>query len=278
VRSSLAIAAALLREAASRKWLLGLAAAITLVLAVLGFALKMEVVDGALAATRLFGELLSSDVRSADVALRPVYQAVSYVIFYGGLAAGILGCADFGPSLLSPGRIEHLLALPVRRWELLTGTFLGVLALATLAALYGAAGFTVLFSVKTHTFTLRPLVSALLAAATFTSLYGAMLVSALFVRSAALSAGVGGVLFVAGIVAGYRGELAPMFESGLARHAFEGVTLLLPRVSALADQAARIAGSEPVEPLALARLVAGLVVFGLATLALGIFRFDRQDF
>ena len=278
MRNALSIAMALLREAASRKWFLGMAAAISLALVTLGFALRMEVVDGALAATRLFGDLISHDVQSADVALRPVYQAGSYVIFYGGLAFGILSCADFGPSLLSPGRIEHLLALPVRRWELLFGTFLGVLALSSLGALFGAAGFTVLFSVKTHTFTMRPLVAALLASATFTSLYGAMLVSALFVRSAALSAAVGGGLFAAGIVAGYRNELSPMFESGLARGAFEAVTLLLPRVSTLADQAARIAGSEPVDPFALTRLVGGLVLFGLATLAAGIYRFERQDY
>lgn len=278
MRNVLAIAAALLREAASRKWFLGMAVAISLTLVGLGFTLKMEVVDGALAATRLFGDLLTNDVQSADVALRPIYKAVSYVIFYGGLAFGVLACADFGPSLLSPGRIEHLLALPVRRWELLFGTFLGVLALSTIGALFGATGFTILFSVKTHTFTLRPIVAALLASATFTALYGGMLVSALFVRSAALSAAVGGGLFVAGIVAGHRATLAPMFESGLARGAFEAVTLLLPRVSTLADQSARIAGSEPVEPVALVRLVAGLIVFGLATLAAGIYRFDRQDY
>lgn len=278
MRNALAIAAALLREAASRKWFLGMALVIALALVTLGFTLKMEVVDGALAATRLFGDLLSSDVRSAEVALRPIYKAVSYVIFYGGLAFGVVSCADFGPSLLSPGRIEHLLALPVRRWELLLGTFLGVLALSTIGALFGATGFTLLFSVKTQTFTLRPIVAALLASATFTALYGGMLVSALFVRSASLSAAVGGGLFAAGIIAGYRAELAPMFESGLARGAFEAVTLLLPRVSTLADQAARIAGSEPVDPVALARLVAGLVVFGLATLAAGIYRFDRQDY
>ena len=108
-----------------------------LVLLFLGLALRLEVVDGALAATRLFGAALDTDVRSVDVALRPVFQAAAYAIFYGGLAFGVLACADFGPSLLAPGRIEHLLALPVRRPELIGGTFLGVLLLASCGALYG---------------------------------------------------------------------------------------------------------------------------------------------
>ena len=92
--------------------------------------LRLEVVDGALAATRLFGQPLVHDIQSADVALRPVFLAASQLVFWGGLAFGVLSCADFAPALLSPGRIEHLLSLPVRRWELLAGTFLGVLVLA----------------------------------------------------------------------------------------------------------------------------------------------------
>ena len=106
----------------------------------MGLSLRMEVVDGALAATRLFGKLVHHDIQSADVALRPVFKVASYLLYYGGLAFGILACADFGPSLFSPGRIEHLPALPVRRWQLLVGTYLGVLALSLLGALYGAGG------------------------------------------------------------------------------------------------------------------------------------------
>src|SRR5262249_41105822 len=135
-----AVALDLLREAASRRWFLALGGAITLLLAVLGLALQIEVVDGALAATRLFGEVMRTDIQSVDVALRPVFRAAAYVVCYGGLAFGVLACADFAPSLLAPGRIEHLLSLPVRRWELCAGTFLGVMALAVGGAVYGAGG------------------------------------------------------------------------------------------------------------------------------------------
>lgn len=276
--ATLRVAADLLREAASRRWFLALGGAITLVLFGLGGALKMEVVDGALAATKLFGFLLDHDIQAADVALRPVFQATAYLVFYGGLAFGILACADFGPSLLSPGRIEHLLSLPVRRWELLLGTFLGVLALASFGALYGAGGVTVILSVKTSTFTWKPLVAALLGSCTFAAIYAAMLAAALFVRSAALSAAVGGMLLVAGIVAGYRADIAPAFEPGAGRTAFEVASLVVPRVSALADAGAALAGSQPVDLAVLGKLVLGLVAFAAAMLAIGVFRFEQKDF
>lgn len=278
MRAALTVAGDLLREAASRRWFLALGLGITTALVVLGFALRLEVVDGALAATRLFGKDIHSDIRSVDVALRFVYRAAAYVLFYGGLAFGIVACADFGPSLLAPGRIEHLLSLPVRRFELLLGTFLGVLALSLLGAAYGAGGFTLIFAVKTGYWTLRPVAAAMLASVTFAGIYGAMLTAAVALRSAALSAAVGVVLFVLGIVAGYRDRLDTFFEAGAAREAFRGVTFVLPRVSALADASADIAASAAVKGDVLASQMVGLLVFGLAALALGIHLFEQKDF
>jgi len=278
VRAVLTIAMDLFREAASRRWFLALGLGITILLCVLGLTLRMDVVDGALAATRLFGKVLHTDIRSIDVALRPVFRAAAYVIFYGGLAFFILACSDFAPSLLAPGRIEHLLSLPVQRWQLLGGTFLGVLGLSTIFALYGSAGLTLILGVKTGVFTARPILAALIASVTFAALYGAMLVAALFVRSAALSAAVGGALFIAGIIAGYRDRIDTFFESGVARACFRGVTLLLPRVSTLADASADLAASAVVDRAALASELVGLFIFGLGALCFGIFRFEQKDF
>jgi Cu-processing system permease protein len=275
---ALVVARDLLREAASRRWFLALGLGITLGLVVIGFSLRMDVVDGALAATRFFGRDVGTYIRSADVALRPVFKATAYLIFYGGLLFGVVSCADFGPSLLAPGRIEHLLSLPVRRWELFAGTFLGVLALSLFGSLYGASGLVLIFGVKTGVFTLRPIVAALLASVTFSAIYAAMLTAAIAARSAALSAGVGGLLFVLGIVAGYRDRLETFFESGVSRALFRYTTLFLPRVSTVADAAAGIAASEAVDLPALASRIAGLVVFGLAALCLGIHLFERKDF
>lgn len=274
----LVVAQDLLREAASRRWFLALGGGITLGLLVIGLALRIDVVDGALAATRLFGKSMNTSIRSADVALRPFFKATSYLIFYGGLLFGIVACADFGPSLLAPGRIEHLLSLPLRRWELLAGTFLGVLALSLLGALYGAGGLVLIFGVKTGVFTARPIVAALLASVTFSAIYGAMLTVSVAARSAALSAATGAALFLLGIVAGYRERLSTFFESGLARGAFRAVTLFLPRVSTLADASADIAGSVPVDVSALSSRLVGLGVFGLAVLSLGIHLFEAKDF
>ena len=277
-RAALGVAADLLREARSRKWFLAVGGAITLLLVVLGLSLRLDVVDGALAATRFFGKDLGSAIGGVDVIFRALYRAVAYTIFYGGSVFGILACADFAPSLLSPGRIEHLLSLPVRRWELLLGTFLGVFAIAVLGALYGASGLVVLLGVKSGFWSFRPLWAALLAGAGFATVYAAMLTSALFVRSAALSAAVGGILFGLGVVASYRAHLTRMFEPGLGRTAFRAVTAVLPRIATLADAAAQIAATGTFDHRALGNLLGGMAFFTASVLGVGIWRFDRKDF
>ena len=277
-RAVFGVAADLLREAASRKWFLAFGGVITLALAATGMFLRLDVVDGALAATRFFGKDLGTSIMSVDVVLRPLYRAVAYAIFYGGSAFGILACADFAPSLLSPGRIEHLLSLPVRRWELLVGTFVGVLAIALLGACYGAGGLVLILGIKSGFWTARPLMAAALGGAAFAAIYAAMLTMALFVRSAAFSAAAGGLLFTAGIVASYREKISPMFEPGVGRGIFRAVTSVLPRVAALADTAAAIAARDAVDRGALWSLLVGLVFFAAAVLAIAIWRFEQKDF
>jgi Cu-processing system permease protein len=278
VTTTFAGAADLLREASRRKWFLGLAIAITVVLMLLAFSLNLDVVDGALAGSRLFGMLLHPDIQAVDVALRPVIKLAAYLIFYFGMAFGIVSTADFAPSLLSPGRIEHLLALPVRRWELLVGTFLGVMVLSFLASLYGAVGLTLIFGVKAGLWTWGLVLAGVLAAVSFCAVYAAMLASALFARSAAVSAAVGFVIFVSGIFAGLRHELLPLFDDGVGRILFNGYTLMIPRISALATAAADLAGSSPVQLRSLTSMLVGMIVFALGVLALGVHRFEQKDF
>jgi ABC-type transport system involved in multi-copper enzyme maturation permease subunit len=272
------IAGYVLREAASRKFVLAFLVGITLVLGIIALSLRIEVVDGALAATRLFGNVLNTSIRSVDVVLRPFYMASSYVVFYGGILFGVVACSDFAPSLLSPGRIEHLLALPLQRWHILAGTFLGVMTLAVGGAVYGAGGLTLILGFKTGYWTAGPLIAAMLACVSFAAVYAVMLTTATMVRSAALCAAVGFLFSVGGIIAGFRSDIAPVLEEGFSRSSFNALTLLLPRLSSLANSGARIAASMPLEVKSLGTMLAGVLVFGLGALAVGFWRFEGRDY
>ena len=118
----------------------------------------------------------------------------------------------------------------------------------------------------------------LIASVTFAGIYGPMLTAAVFARSGALSAAIGGALLVAGIVAGYRASLVAVFEAGVGRALFDAATIALPRISRIADLSAALATSEPFAGSALARLLIGLLAFGAASLAVGIWWFEQKDY
>jgi Cu-processing system permease protein len=217
-------------------------------------------------------------IRPADVALRPLFQAAAWLVFYGGLFLGAVACADFAPSLLAPGRIEALLALPVRRSELLVGTFAGVLALVLAGSLYGGLGLTLMIWVKAGVFNPGPLVAAALAAFAFSSLYAAMLLAAVVVRSAALSAAAGFAVYVAGVVAGERAVLGQLFSPGLRRSVFLAATAPFPRLTALADAALAVAEGQPLGWARLGGLLAGAGLFSCGVLALAVALFERKDY
>jgi ABC-type transport system involved in multi-copper enzyme maturation permease subunit len=272
------IAAYVLREAASRKFILAFLLGVTGVLVTLSLSLKIEVVDGALAASRLFGEVMDVDIRAVDVALKPVFMAAAAVVFYGGILFGIVSCSDFAPSLLSPGRIEHLLALPLRRWHILAGTFVGVMTLALFGSLYGSVGLVLIFGVKTGYWTAGPVISALLACVSFAAVYAVMLTTATIIRSAALCAALGGITLVGGIIAGFRTKIGPFIEEGLSRDLFKGVTMVLPRLSSLARAGMDLAASTPLGVQSLTMLLVGVFVFGLGVLTLGFWWFEGRDY
>jgi ABC-2 type transport system permease protein len=85
-------------------------------------------------------------------------------------------------------------------------------------------------------------------------------------------------LYFAGVLASYRTTLAPMMNKGIARHAFELVTALLPRISTLGEVAWNIAGGQRVSALHVGGLCLGFLAFAAAVLAAAVWGFERKDF
>ncbi len=278
MKTALHVARDLLREALARKWVLGLWVGLTLVLTVLGLFLRLEVVDGAIAGSKLFGAMLFEDIVSTDTVMKPVFMVAAGIGFFGGALFLAVACSDFAPSLLSPGRIEHLLSLPVSRWQLLLGTYLGVLALSAVSTLYGALGITLVFGFKTGYWTFSLLSGSLLGVAGFCAIYSAMLTSAFFVRSAAASSAVGFMVGVMGILSSTRASIEDTLEPGLGRTLFHYAVQPFPRLWRLAEQCIRLAGDEGFKPALTARLVGGCLVFSLGMLSVAAWRFEKKDF
>ncbi len=268
----------LLLEAIRRRWFLALFAFVTLALVLVGQALQVQVVDGAIAGSTLFGEVLFDDIFLADRVLGPVYLATAYLGFFVGIPVLAVACCDFAPELMAPGRIEHLLSLPVARWQVVAGTYLGVVTLAAATTLYASAGLTVLLGLKTGLWNGRLVLASMVGWVGFCALYAPMLAAAIVVRSAALSAATGFVTLVFGVMSSVREQIIPSLEPGLGRFVFRWAVMPFPRLGTLARASAHLASGQTVPADHLGRLVGGALIFSAALLALSAYQFERKDF
>lgn len=265
-------------ETLHRRWVLALFGGTTLVLAVIAASLQLDAVDGAIAGSRLFGKLLSSDIVSTDRALAPVYRAFVYLSVYVGGLALAASLSDVAPELLAPGRIEHLLSLPVARWQLLFGTYVGVALLGLAGSLYGGFGLLVVLGVKTGEWNWQLLLGAALGWLGFCVLYAAMVCAAFFVRSAAAATFAALGMLVLGLLASAREGFAQLFDEGVTRTVVQWALVPFPRLATLADAAADFAAGQRLDVAATVTLCAGSGLFIAALLGVAAYRFEQQDF
>ena len=106
-RSVANVALDVVREAAFSKYLIVLFGLIILGVIALAFALDIEVVNGAIAAGKLFGGNLVGHGKQVGVAefLGPFMTAIVYATFFVGLLFLIVAVADIAPRMLAPGRV-----------------------------------------------------------------------------------------------------------------------------------------------------------------------------
>jgi Cu-processing system permease protein len=255
------VARDVVREAFASKLMLLLFLAIAAFLVLLTFALDLDVVDGALAGSRLFGKAAGNSIVPVDVFLRPAFQALAWVTFYAGLLFGIVVTADVAPRMLQPGRVELLLALPVRRYEVVLGLYVGVAALCAVATTVATGGVSLVLFVKAKTFTLAPVAGAAMAMIGFCSIYAVMLATGALVRSAAISASAGLFLYALGLATGVKQTLMLLTTNPVVRHAIDVVLTPVPNLQALADVGAGVAVGEKVATAAVLPVVGGAFAF-----------------
>src|SRR5207249_2600964 len=147
----LAVVNGTIRESMAKFTFLAFLVMSTLTLLTLAFAVNLDVVDGALAAARLFGR----DIRiagaeiSIDSLVTGIQTGVAGTLFGVGLFLSIFATANLVPVMLEKGYVDLLLSKPLSRPVLFLGRYLGALAVVVINLFYLIGGFWVLLGWKT---------------------------------------------------------------------------------------------------------------------------------
>ncbi len=279
-RSVMNVALDVLREAAASKYLIVLFGLILLGIISLALALDLEVVNGAIAAGKLFGGSIVGKGKTVGVEefLAPFLEVIVYNTFGWGLLFLVVAVADIAPRMLAPGRVELLLALPLRRTELVLGIYLGVILIGALATFTAVGGGALVLFIKAHFFTLAPLIGALTALVGFITLYGVMLAVASVARSAALSAGAAILIGIAGAATSNRASVLGFFRHGASREIASVIMGPLPRLVTLAKAGGAAAVHHPVNWGETSAVIGGCAAFGLFFVVVACIVVSMKDY
>ncbi len=112
------------REASARKIIWGFFGCSTALIVFFLLIVKIDIVQGSLAAVSIFGRTQTRDVA---VVVKQAHGAIASFLYGFGMLLSVLASAGLIPTIFEPGRIELLLSKPIERWHILLGRFRGEL-------------------------------------------------------------------------------------------------------------------------------------------------------
>jgi ABC-2 type transport system permease protein len=260
----------------------------TLALLLLSFAMNMDVVEGSLAALRIFGfETTPTNAYLDEATGEYVQQAVSLDTFIIGINTFVFGAAYFLGTLLGlfatmplingflePGRVDLLLSKPVSRARLLLGHLSGVWCTVLLLVTYLVGGVWLTLSLKTGVWLPHFLVAIPITVLMFAVMYAVILTISIASRSPGLGLVVAyGLIFISIILASHE-QLVPVLSSTSAA-VFMTLYHLLPNFAEGVLVQTQLIDAEAV--VVWYPFLSSLL-FGVVTYGIGFYWFSRRDF
>ena len=272
------------REAAARWTLLAYFALSTLFILIFAAAVNLDIVDGALAGMKLFGQTvdLPDQQIQIDELVLGFESTFSGVLYFAGLFLALFATAHLVPRLQEKGTIDLYLSRPIGRVALLLSRYTGglLLAAANVAYMIGAIWLIVVF--KTGVYHPRFLLSGVVILFTIATLMAFAFLIGVFTSSTAVSLmGTYAVFFLAAILSLHT-RIAAAMSTELGARFVDGLYWILPKTAELGKATVGlVAGSAAPEKLVLINPLAvygTTALFGLASLALASWLFSRKDF
>jgi len=262
------------REALARKIFWGLFGLSALMILFFLFLLKIDIVEGGLAAVSLFGRTAS---RTADVdrLVRGVYGGIATFLYSWGMFLAVFASAGLIPSVLEPGRIELMLSKPVSRTHILLGRYVGNVLVVSCNVIFLVLGIWTILGVKTGIWSPSFLIAIATTVFAFAVLLAVVVLIGVLFESTALSTMVTVALMIISPILAQTTVMLKLLSSEWSRQIWRTLYYSLPKVYDLgkmtldAIQSREFDGYMPI-------WTSGL--FGVVVLALALWAFSRRDF
>ena len=272
------------REAAARWTLIAYFTLSSLFILIFAAAVNLDIVDGALAGVKLFGQ--SVDVGGNPVEIDKLVlgfeSGFSGFLYLVGTFLALFATAHLVPRLQEKGTIDLYLSRPVGRVKLLLSRYTGGLLLAAANLVYLIGTMWLIIVWKTHV--LHP--RFLLAGVVILFVIAALMAFAFLIGVITSSTGVSlmgtyAIFFFAAILVAHD-KFSAAVSTETAARIIDGLYWILPKTAELGQATvALVAGAEAPERLTNINHLAvfgSTALFGVAALSLASWLFSRKDF
>jgi ABC-type transport system involved in multi-copper enzyme maturation permease subunit len=272
------------REAAARWTLVAYFALSSLFILVFAAAVNLDIVDGALAGARLFGQ--DVDMGGGPVAIDKIVlgfeSGFSGFLYLVGTFLALFATAHLVPRLQEKGTIDLYLSRPVGRVTLLLSRYAGGLLLAAANLVYLIGTMWLIIVWKTKVLHPRFLLAGLVILFAIATLMAFAFLIGVITSSTGVSLmGTYAIFFFAAILVAHE-KFSAAVSTELAAKIIDGLYWALPKTAELGQAAvALVAGAEAPERLANINYLAvfgSTALFGVASLSLASWLFSRKDF
>ena len=271
------------REAAARWTLIAYFCLSSIFILMFAAAVNLDVVNGALAGAKLFGQSVELGHRSIDIdrLVLGFESGFSGFLYLVGTFLALFATAHLVPRLQEKGTVDLYLSRPVGRVPLLLSRYCGGMLLAAANLLYLIGSIWLIIIWKTHVVHAR----FLLGGATILFTISALLAFAFLVGVVTSSTGVSlmttyAVFFLAALLAAHE-KIAAAMSAEWAAKLVHGLYWIFPKTAELGRATVQLVSAGTFNRIAVTDLFAvygSTAVFGLAALTLSCWLFSRKDF
>src|SRR5215471_6257260 len=272
------------REAAARWTLVAYFAVSTLFIGLFALAVNLDVVNGALAGAKLFGQSVEMGGRTIEIdklvlGFESGFSGFLYVV---GTFLALFATAHLVPRLQEKGTIDLYLSRPVGRVPLLLSRYAGGLLLAAANLVYLIGSMWAIVVWKTKVVHPRFLMAGAVILFTFAALLAFAFLIGVVTSSTGVSLMATYALFFFGAILAAHDRIAAAVSTETSARIIQGLYWILPKTAELGQATvALVAGKAAPDRLVHFNALAvygSTAAFAAAALALASWRFSRKDF
>lgn len=274
-----------MREAAARWTLLAYFFLSTVFIVIFAFAVNLDIVDGAVAGAKLFGQDMGApgETLSIEKLVMGFDAGFSVFLYFICTFLAIFATAHLVPRMQEKGTIDLYLARPVGRVKLLLSRYFAGLVLAATNVVYLMGSMWLIVAYKTGVYNMRFLMGASIIFLGIAALLAFAFLVGVYTSSTAVSIMTTFGVFFFGLALSGHEQYAAAVSKEWQANLINGLYWVMPKTAELFQAVFAFVGGEEIAPEFMMKALTPApflttAAFGVVSLALASWLFTRKEF